>query len=182
MGSVDLSRNRDRHPHLLKRLMWEILWPVLAGLTPRWILNGWRRVLLQAFGAVIGDGVMIQGSTKVWQPWRLRIGANCWIDGHVKLYSVDDIRIGANAVVSEGAYICTASHDITSPVFELKTAPIEIGDMAWVCSRAIVLPGVKIGEGAVVAAGAVVTKDVEPWTIVGGNPAKEIGRRVVGER
>lgn len=177
---VDLTLNSDRGTRLGLRLAWEVVWPILTGWTPRWILNGWRRGVLRLFGAKIGCGVMVQRSTQVWQPWRLTIGDHCWIDGRVKLYSVDQITIGAHAIVSEGAYICTASHDVTSPTFQLKTAPIEIGDMAWVCSRAIVLPGVKIGEGAVVAAGAVVAKDVPPWTIVGGNPAKEIGRRVVG--
>lgn len=176
---IRLREFRNLHGSKLKRLLWEVVWAVGVRLTPRWMLNGWRCFLFSAFGAVIGRGVRIQGSVEVWQPWRLRIGADSWVDGNVKLYSVDDIKIGHDAVVSEGAFICTASHDVMSEAFALTTAPIEIGDYAWVCSRAIVLPGVKIGVGAVVAAGAVVTKDVAPWTIVGGNPAKEIGRRAV---
>lgn len=174
---VDLLKYQNHNSNKLKRLIWECVWPMLGGLTPRWAFNGWRRLLLSTFGAVIGSGARVQGSATVWQPWRLRIGENSWIDGDVKLYSVDDISIGHDVVVSEGAFICTASHDVKSETFALTTAPIEIGDYAWVCSRVIVLPGVKIGEGAIVAAGAVVTKDVAPWTIVGGNPAKEIGRR-----
>lgn len=177
---VILSGYRNHNQNKLKRLIWECVWPVLGGLTPRWAFNGWRRFLLTTFGAVIGKNIVIRGSAEVWQPWRLRIGNNSWIDANVRLYSVDDIRIGHDAVVSEGAFICTASHDISSETFQLKTAPIEIGNYAWVCSRAIVLPGVKIGEGAVIAAGAVVTKDVAPWTIVGGNPAKAIGQRKIG--
>lgn len=137
--------------------------------------------MLLAFGALIGRGVRVQGSARIWQPWRLQIGDHSWIDGNVCLYSVDDIRIGSNAVVSEGAFLCTASHDIRSSTFELKTAPIAVGDMAWIGARAIVLPGVTIGTGAVIAAGAVVTKDVAPWTVVGGNPAREIGRREIAQ-
>lgn len=83
-------------------------------------------------------------------------------------------RIGANAVISEGAFICTASHDIRSEAFELVTKPVEIGDSAWIAARAIVLPGRKVGEGAVVAAGAVVARDVEPDNVVAGNPARVI--------
>ena len=181
MNGVDLTRSQNRNSRKVLRLLWEIVWPVFAGLTPRWMLNGWRRKLLQLFGAEIGPRVIIRGSVRVWQPWKLSIGENSWIDGAVKLYSVDTIKIGANAVVSEAAYLCTASHDVTSASFELKTAPIEIGDCAWICSRAIVLPGVKIGEGAVVAAGAVVTRDVAPWTIVGGNPARVIGKREISK-
>ena len=113
----------------------------------------------------------VQGGARIWQPWRLTIGDNSWIDRGVSLYSVGDITIGENVVISEDAFICTASHDIRSRTFELQKRPIVINDCAWICARSIVLMGVTIGEGAVVAAGAVVTKDVEPWSVVGGNPA-----------
>jgi len=176
---VELSRYSNRNPHKLKRLLWELVWAVCFRPTPRWCLNGWRCGLLRAFGAKIGRGVRIQGSAKVWQPWKLTIGDHSWIDGGVSLYSVDDITIGANAVVSDGTFLCTASHDIRSQSFELQTKPVVIGDCAWICARATVLPGVTIGEGSVVAAGALVTKDTEPWTVVGGNPAKAIGKRQI---
>lgn len=175
--TVELARYTNRHSRKLKRLVWEIVWAVLFRPTPRWCLNGWRCFLLRAFGAKIGRGVRIQGAAKIWQPWKLTIGDNSWVDGGVSLYSVDEIAIGSNAVVSEGAFICTASHDIESVTFDLTTAPVTIGDMAWVCARAIVLPGVTIGEGAVVAAGAVAAKDVAPLAIVAGNPAKKVGSR-----
>ena len=178
---VDLSRYENKHggKNKLRRLVWELVWAIFFRATPRWSLNNWRCFLLRVFGAKIGRGVKIQGSAKVWQPWKLTIGDNSWIGGEVSLYSVDDIIIGTNAVVSEGAFICTASHDITSEVFELVTKPVSIGDSVWVSARAIVLPGLKVGEGAVVAAGAVVAKDVEPWTVVGGNPAKVIKTREI---
>lgn len=176
---VDLSKYQNRNTKKFKRLCWEIVYATLFRPTPRWCLNGWRVRLLKLFGAKIAAGVRIQGGAEVWQPWKLTIGENSWIDGGVKLYSVDEIVIGANAVVSEGAFICTASHDVRSETFELVTKPIKIGDMAWVAGRAIVLPGVTIGEGAVVAAGSVVTKDVEPWTVVGGNPARTLKRREI---
>ena len=178
---VDLTRYVNRHGgrNKFKRLVWELAWLFLVRPTPRWCLNGWRCALLRAFGAKIGKGVRIQGGARVWQPWRLTIGENSWVDGGVKLYSVDEITIGKNAVVSEGAFVCTATHDIASSVFALKTAPVEIGDSAWVCARAIILPGVKVGEGAVVGAGAVVTREVEPWTVVGGNPAAKLRERRV---
>lgn len=179
--SIDLSRYTNNNPNKFKRLLWEIVWAVLFRPTPRWCLNRWRRFLLWAFGARIGKGVRIQGSAKIWQPLRFAIGNNSWIGGDVNLYAVDDIKIGSNAVISEGAFICTASHDITSDTFNLITKPVAIGDNVWICARAAILPGVTVGEGAVVGAGAVVTKDVEPWTIVGGNPAKIIGKRSIGD-
>ena len=176
---IKLNQYRNRHGggSKLRRLVWEVVWAVLFRTTPRWCLNGWRCFLLRVFGAKIGSGVRIQGGAKVWQPWRLKIGDNSWIDGGVSLYSVDDIVIGANAVISDGAFICTATHDISSETFELQTMPVLIGDSAWVCAKATVLPGVKVGEGAIVAAGSVVSKDVEPWTVIGGNPAKFIKKR-----
>ena len=116
-------------------------------------------------------------SVRVWAPWNLKVGGCVAIDDEVNLYSVDKITIGSKVAISREVFICTASHDITKPNRPLITAPITICDGVWIGARAIILPGVTIGEGAVVAAGAVVTKDVEPFTVVGGNPAKFIKKR-----
>ena len=105
------------------------------------------------------------------------MGAYACLSADVDCYTVAPITIGDNATVSQGVKLCTAGHDISSRVMELTTAPIAIQANAWIAGWSIVLPGVTIGEGAVVAAGAVVTKDVEPWTVVGGNPAKFIKKR-----
>ena len=176
---VSLREYRNPQGNIVGRFLWEVVWMFGGRWTPRWALNGWRRLLMRAFGAKVGKGVRLQGGAEIWQPWRIRIGANSWIDGTANLYSVDDVRIGHDAVISEEAYICTASHDLASKTFALTSAPIEIGDYAWICARAVILPGVKVGEGAVVAAGSVVTKDVEPWTVVGGVPAKFIKKREI---
>ena len=176
---VSLREYRNPQGDIVGRFLWEVVWMFGGRWTPRWALNGWRRRLMRAFGAKVGKGVRLQGGAEIWQPWRIRIGANSWIDGPANLYSVDDIRIGHDAVISEEAYICTASHDLASKTFALTSAPIEIGDYAWICARAVILPGVKVGEGAVVAAGSVVTRDVEPWTVVGGVPAKFTKKREI---
>jgi putative colanic acid biosynthesis acetyltransferase WcaF len=105
------------------------------------------------------------------------MGAYACLSENVDCYTVDAIKIGAQATVSQGVKLCTAGHDISSKIMELTYAPITIGENAWVAAWSIVLPGVTVGDGAVVAAGAVVTKDVEPWTVVGGNPAKFIKKR-----
>lgn len=85
--------------------------------------------------------------------------------------------IGKNVCIGEDVRLITGSHDVTSPHFNLVTRPITINDNVWIATGAIVLPGVTIGEGAVVGAGSVVTKDVEPWSVVAGNPAKFIKKR-----
>ena len=82
-----------------------------------------------------------------------------------------------NATVSQRTYLCTASHDIRSPRHEQTEKPIIIEDRAWVAAEAFIGPGVTIGEGAVVGARAAVFKDVEAWTVVGGNPARFLKRR-----
>ena len=176
MSSVRLASYVNPHGARITRLCWEIVWHLFAATTPRWMFNGFRRTILRLFGATVGQGVRINGSARTWLPQNLTIGDDSWVGGEANLYDVAPIRIGSNAVVSEEAFLCTAGHDITSERFELTTAPIEIGDMAWIGARAIVLPGRRIGEGAVVAAGAVVTDDVEAQTLVGGVPAKVIKR------
>lgn len=109
------------------------------------------------------------------------MGAYACLSVDVDCYTVAPIILGDNATVSQGVKLCTASHDITSKIMELTTAPIMIGTNAWVAGWSILLPGVTVGEGAVVAAGSVVIKDVEPWTVVGGNPANFIKRRELKE-
>jgi putative colanic acid biosynthesis acetyltransferase WcaF len=94
---------------------------------------------------------------------------------------MDTIRLGRNATVSQYAYLCTGTHDISDPHMKLVTAPIIIGDSAWVCADTFIAPGVTLGEGAVAGARSSVYKDVEPWTVVGGNPAKFIKKRVLRE-
>lgn len=177
---VDLSKYTNRNTRKVRRLLWEIVWILFAATTPRWALNGWRAALIRLFGGKIGRHVRIYGGSRIWEPHNLTLGENCWIDNQVQLYSVAPIQIGSDVVVSAGSFICTASHDVSSPTFDLVTAPVVIGDCAWICARAIVLPGVSVGEGAVVGAGSVVTKDVQPWTVVAGNPAKVVGMRKIG--
>jgi len=176
---VDLSKNVAPHSSgsKIRRLAWELVWGVFGRLTPRWCLNGWRVRLLRLFGAKIGRDCIVRNTAVCWKPDNLTVGDNSWIDSDVNLYSVDRITIGSNCVVSTGAFLCTATHDIRKEDFPLTTAPIVMEDGAWVAARAIVLPGVTLHEGCVVGAGAVVTKDVPAWTIVAGNPAREVGVR-----
>lgn len=179
--NLELYVNRHSQAGKFKRLLWEIAWALFAKHTPRWCLNGWRCFLLRMFGATIGRRCRVYGGTQIWMPMNLVLGDDCWLDNDVKIYNVDKVVLGSNCVVSAGAFLCTASHDISSTRFELVTKPIELKDGAWCSSNALVLPGVTIGEGAVVGAGAVVTKDVEPWTVVAGNPARFVKKRELRE-
>ena len=161
----------------IKRLLWIVVWSLFAKWMPYFVCRKWRVFLLRVFGMKDNGYVGFYPSAKVWAPWNLELGSYVAIDDEVNLYSAAKITIGTKVAISREAFICTASHDITKPNRPLITAPITIGDGVWIGARATILPGVTIGEGAVVAAGAVVVKNVEPWTVVGGNPAKFIKKR-----
>jgi acetyltransferase-like isoleucine patch superfamily enzyme len=108
------------------------------------------------------------------------VGPGSWINHRCYFDSRAPIRIGRNCDLGMEVMLCTSGHEPGSRARRAgryQAAPIVIGDGCWLGARALVLPGVTIGEGAVVAAGAVVTSDVAPYTIVGGNPAREIGKR-----
>jgi len=159
------------------RLTWGITWLLLFRPSPR-ILHGWRRILLRLFGAKIGRGVRVYPSARVWAPWHLEMEDFSCLGPQVDCYCVAPIRIAAHAVVSQYSHLCSASHDYEHPDFPLITGPIVIGEGAWVATDAFVGMGVTVGPGAVVGARSSVFKDVEPWTVVGGNPARFIKKRL----
>jgi putative colanic acid biosynthesis acetyltransferase WcaF len=156
--------------HKAARASWRLVWMLLFRPSPVFMF-GWRRMLLRAFGARMGTRAVVYPSTRIWAPWHLEMGAFACLGPHSDCYCVDRVTLGAHATVSQSAVLCTASHDITDPGMRLMTAPIVLGDGAWVAQGAFIHPGRHIGEGAVVAARACVIRDVAPWEVVGGNPA-----------
>jgi putative colanic acid biosynthesis acetyltransferase WcaF len=112
-------------------------------------------------------------------PWNLEMKDYACIGPGVDCYNAAPIVIGNHATISQRTYLCTASHDLTSATHPQIEKPIVIEDRAWVAAEAFVGPGVTIGEGAVVGARGCVFKDVEPWTVVGGNPARFIKKRTI---
>ena len=115
--------------------------------------------------------------TEVWAPTGIEFGTGTIVGRHCLLDARGGIRLGRHVNVSSYARLMTAKHRTDDPGFVAEYSPIAVGDRAWVALGATVLGGVTIGEGAVVAAGAVVSRDVEPYTIVGGVPARPIGER-----
>jgi maltose O-acetyltransferase len=137
-----------------------------------------RLWLLRRFARIeIGSRCAIQRSVKVTGRRGVSIGRNCNINAGVLLDGRGGLRLGAKVNVSEEVLFLTADHDPCSPTFDGRNRGIEVGDRAWIATRAIVLPGTVIGEGAVVGAGAVVHGSVPPWTIVAGNPATVVATR-----
>lgn len=181
MTELDLKNYKNRHSlgSKIARALWNLVYVFAFKWTPEHLalFNMWRIFLLRCFGARIGRHCVVKSSCEIWQPWNLTIGDYVALSERVICYSVDKIAIGNQTTVSRDAFLCCASHDVASPIMELTAAPIAIGSNAWIAARVIVMPGRNVGDGAVVAAGAVVVDDVEPWTVVGGNPAKLISKR-----
>ena len=175
----DLSKyhNALSRGHQLKRLLWGLCWTLLARWLPRSLGCAWKRFLLRRFGARLSPTAVVYSSTRIYAPWNLEMGDHSCLADEVDCYNVARVTIGANTTVSQKSYLCTASHDITRPDLPLVTAPIVIADQAWIAADAFIGMGVTIGQGAVVGARAAVFKDVPPWTVVGGNPAKPIKAR-----
>src|SRR5258706_2609478 len=169
------------------RAIWQLVWVVLYRPTPK-VCHGWRSFLLRCFGAKIGSPAYIYPSSRVWAPWNLVMGNHSTLADGVNCYCIDKVTIGAYSAVSQFSYLCTASHDyldpaiLTQPQMPLVTGPITIGDRVWITTDVFVAPGVTIAEGAVVLARSSVFKDVPAWTVVGGNPAQEIRKRLLRER
>jgi acetyltransferase-like isoleucine patch superfamily enzyme len=138
----------------------------------------WRRFALRRLGgAEVGRDVSIARGVRLSVRRGLRIGDRAIVNAGVLLDARGGLEIGADTNISPGVSVFTADHDPRSPGFAGRRHAVAIGRRAWIASQAIVLPGTTIGDGAVVAAGAVVHGDVAPWTIVGGNPAKLIAER-----
>lgn len=180
-SKIDLSKyqNSLSRKNQIIRLVWSLVWNVLARPLPRSIGSGWKRFLLRIFGAKIDSTSVVYSSARIYYPANLTMEAYSCIASEVDCYNVAPICIGANTTISQNAYLCTASHDISDPLNHLVTQPIIIKDQAWIAAGAFVGMGVTIGQGAVVGARAAVFKDVEPWTVVGGNPAKFIKKRII---
>lgn len=136
-----------------------------------------RRAILRLFGARIALGALPYPGAKIWAPWNLVMEQNSCIADGVNCYSVATIIIGKGSTVSQGAYLCTPSHDFRQPDFPLVAAEIHIGAGSWVSTEAFIGPGVRVGELAVVGARTVVSKSVPQSAIVVGNPARIVGWR-----
>lgn len=178
-NDLNIESCRAARPYTRREYLLRVLWALATPLfrfSPRPSF-GWRRVLLRTFGARIGREVNIYPTARVYLPWNLSVGDQASIGDCALVYNLGPVTIGARATISHRAHLCAGTHDYCDPSLPLLRLPIEIGPQAWVCAEAFVGPGCTVGEGAIVGAGSVVVKDVPPWQIVAGNPARIIKRR-----
>jgi putative colanic acid biosynthesis acetyltransferase WcaF len=172
---VDLRRydqswfDRGRPGWLI--LLWWLVQAIVFPLTPH-SFHSARVGLLRRFGAQIGRGVMIRPTARFTYPWKVTIGDYSWIGDDVVFYSLDRIQVGQHCVISQKTYLCTGSHDLRSPKFQLQTAPIAIGNGAWVAADCFVASGVKIGANAAIGARSTVLGDMPAQQVCWGTPCR----------
>jgi putative colanic acid biosynthesis acetyltransferase WcaF len=138
-----------------------------------------RPALLRVFGGRVSYRCLISGSVHVHFPWLLDIAGDVAISDRVTFYNLGGVSVGPRSVISQDVYICGGTHDYTSASKPLVVKPISIEADVWIGAGAFIGPGVRVGRGAIVGARAVVFRDVPPWKVVVGNPAKVIKDRIL---
>lgn len=166
----DASENFDRGRPTWFEAVWYLVKIVffLSGLP--WP-SSLKCALLRAFGAKIGDGVVIKPRVNIHFPWRLEVGAHSWIGEEVFILNLEPVRIGTHVCISQRAFLCTGNHDFASVNFAYRNEPIFISDGAWIGASVFVGPGVNIGSESVVLAGSAAVKSLPTSMICRGNPA-----------
>lgn len=186
-SKIDASTNgaQEEDPYLqasfplldrLRRLLWGVTWLLLCQWTPK-PLHSWRVFILRLFGAQLGRNNAVYPTCKIWAPWLLKTDDVATLGPGVEIYNPGGIRLGHHAILSQHAYLCGATHDYDVSEFTYVKKEIVIDAYAWICAKAIVLPGVHCKEGSVLGAGSVTSKDLEAWTVYSGNPAKPVKPR-----
>ncbi len=160
----------------LRRLVWNLIWALLYRTSPR-PCHRWRAFLLRSFGATLGPHCHFYPRSKVWAPWNLHCADSVAAGDDVEIYNPAPMRFGSHAILSQGAYLCGATHDFDDPAFPLLAYTMQIEAHAWICARACLCPGVHVGEGAVLGLGSVASRDLEPWAVYAGSPAVKIKQR-----
>lgn len=138
----------------------------------------WRRLVLRAYGAKLDSHVYISRRAKIEFPWNLRMESHTCLGDNVWVYNLAPVTINAYATISQGVTFCTGSHDYTRADMQQTRAPITIGRGAWIAMNTFILPGVTIGQHAVIGACSVVTKDMPEGMVCAGHPCTPIKARL----
>ncbi|MEN3069230.1 hypothetical protein [Uliginosibacterium sediminicola] len=171
-GSDPYTQASFSFSNRLARLAWTCVELTLFRFSPR-PLHRWRAFLLRLFGAKLGSHVHVYPGARIWAPWNLRTESYVGVADNVRIYNIAEVHLGERCVVSQGAFLCTGSHDIDSSNFQLIADSIRLGRHTWICAEVFVGPGVEIADGCVIAARAVVVKSIrDVWTVWAGNPVQ----------
>ncbi len=181
-SEVDLthftSKKFNRGANRITELLW-ILVRFFLFLHVPFGLYALKRLILGLFGGQIGKGVIIKPGVIITFPWKLTLGDYVWLGEGSWIHNLEHISIANNVCVSQRAMLCTGSHDYKSKAFDLITKPIILESGSWIAANAWVGPGVTVGSHAVLTAGSVASKNLEPYGIYQGNPAIKIKTRTI---
>ena len=175
-GSDPYTRPAFTFSNRAARMLWNLTWLLLYRPSPR-PFHAWRATLLRLFGATLGPDCHFYPASRVWAPWNLRCADHVAAGDGVEIYNPSPMHLGSHVILSQDCYVCGATHDYNDPAFPLFAYTMTIEPYAWICARASVAPGIRVGEGAVLGLGSVATRDLEPWTVYSGNPAQPIRQR-----
>jgi putative colanic acid biosynthesis acetyltransferase WcaF len=147
---------------------WQLAWLVVQsmGFSSWWFPSRLRPVVLRAFGATVGQRVVIRHRVRVQWPWKLVVGDDSWVEENSWLYNAGYLTIGSDVCLSQGVFLCCGDHDRSAKDFHPREKAIVVEDGVWLAAQSIVLGGVTIGPGSVVGARAMVTRDVKPGDTV----------------
>lgn len=158
--------------------VWEVVWTLFVRWLPKPFYR-WHVLLLKLFGCKIQGHVFIAPSCRIYAPWLLKIGNKSCLGPRSEVYNLGSVNIGERTTLAQYVYICNGTHDLSDPILPLLVGDIEIGNDVFVGAKAIILPGLKLGDGSVVGAGSVLTKNTEEFNIYAGNPAIYIKKRII---
>lgn len=175
-GSDAYTRPAFSAGNRARRAIWNLCWLLLYRPSPR-PAHAWRAWLLRLFGAQLGPHCHFYPGSRVWAPWNLRCADHVAAGDGVEIYNPSTMHMASHVILSQGAFLCGATHDYNDPAFPLLAFEMHLGAYAWICARATVGPGVRVREGAVLGLGAVATRDLDSWTVYGGNPAQPLRPR-----
>lgn len=159
----------------IRMLLWEVSWLLMCNWTPK-PMNAWRLMWLKLYGATIYGRPFVHQRAKIAIPWHLTMHDRACLGDGAVAYSLGEIELMPDCTVAQEAYLCTGTHDFTHSARPLQTGKIVIGKSAFIGARAFVMPGVTVGDSAIVGACSVVTKNVDASARVAGNPARVMAR------
>ena len=172
-----LQANRYSSPwgrsYRVRLLLWEYTWQLLCHWTPK-PFNPWRLHILRLFGCTIHGQPFVHQRARIEHPWNLTLHHNACLGDRAHAYCLGELEIHTGACVAQEVYLCTGTHDFSTAARPLQTSSISIGANAFIGARAFLMPGVSVGEEAIVGACSVVTRSVPASVTVVGNPARQL--------